>query len=358
MNTENLIKEVDCHLLELRYKHIRVNNPKALLRMQNSISIYGQIVPALVTREKTRFILIDGYLRYRALKACGRDCLKVQVIEGEPDALINLLMSNDDRQLEAVEQAGLIQELHHRFNYTFAEIAKRLGKDKSWVKRRLDLVEVLSGEVLEAVMNGTVSSWAASRILVPLSRANQRDCLELTKKIVKDPLSTRELVCLYDHYRESARTVRDRIIADPGLFIRTVKEQEQQKQGKAVNDGPEGKWFKDIGIVCHILKRLQAGSDIMLDSECRRRCRIWLNKAEKAIIMLKEQTKRRRHDHPGIPTNHPGDGRQGRGYPCNQPDAAGIQKHNPGCPATRGQACIDKRITVWPTPAGHKGSAT
>jgi len=304
MNTENLIREVDFHLLDLRYSHTRINNPKALLRMQNSINTYGQIVPALAILEKDRYVLIDGYLRYGALQACGSDCLKVQVVEGEPDSLINLLLTNDDRQMEAVEQAGLIQELHHRFSYSFAEIAKRLGKDKGWVKRRLDLVESLPKEVMEAVMNGTVSSWAASRVLVPLSRANEQDCLDLTKKIIADPLSTRELVCLYDHYRKSARTVRDRIIADPRLFTRTVKEQEQQKQGKQINDGPEGKWFKDIRIVCHILKRLQAGSDIMLDSQCRRRCQIWLKNVEEAIVELKEQAKRKSHDNPGIPADH------------------------------------------------------
>ena len=304
MNTKNLIREVDFHLLDLRYSHTRINDPKALLRMQNSINTYGQIVPALAILEKDRFVLIDGNLRYGALQACGRDCLKVQVVEGEPDSLINLLVTGDDRQMEAVEQAGLIQELHHRFSYSFAEIAKRLGKDKGWVKRRLDLVESLPKEVMVAVMNGTVSSWAASRVLVPLSRANEQDCLELTRKIIADPLSTRELVCLYDHYQKSARTVRDRIIADPRLFTRTVKEQEQQKQGKQINDGPEGKWFKDIRIVCHILKRLQAGSDIMLDSQCRRRCQIWLNNAEKAIIELKKQAKRKSHDNFGIPADH------------------------------------------------------
>jgi len=302
MNTENPIKEVDFHLLVLRYRHTRIQNQKALRRMQNSIMTYGQIVPALVTREKDRFVLIDGYLRYEALKASGRDCLKVQLAEGEPDSLINLLVTNDDRQLEAIEQAGLIQELHHRFSYSFAEIANRLGRDKSWVKRRLDLVESLPEEVMGAVMKGTVSSWAASRVLAPLSRANEQDCLDLTGKIVADPLSTRELVCLYDHYRKSTRAVRDRIIADPRLFIRTVKEQEQHKQGKQINDGPEGKWFKDIRIVCHILKRLQGQSTIMLDREIRRRCRIWLNDAEKAIIELKKQAKN--HDNPGISAYH------------------------------------------------------
>ena len=304
MGTKNLIKEVDFHLLDLRYSHSRIKNKKAQTRMQNSINTYGQIVPVLAIQERDRFILVDGYLRFAALKACGHDCIKVQLVEKEPDSILTLLAKSNDRQMEAVEQAVLIQELHNRFSYSFTEIARRLGKDKGWVKRRLDLVESLPEEVLLAVMNGTVSSWAASRVLVPLSRANEQDCLDLTKKIIADPFSTRELVCLYDHYKKSNRTVRDRIISNPRLFTKTVKEQEQQKLGQQINDGPEGKWFKDISIVCHILKRLQATSDIMLDSHCRRRCQIWLNNAEKTIIELKKQAKRKSHDNPGIPADH------------------------------------------------------
>ncbi|MBW1749683.1 MAG: chromosome partitioning protein ParB [Deltaproteobacteria bacterium] len=304
MNTKNLIREVDFHLLDLRYSHTRIKNKKAQLRMQNSINTYGQIIPALAIQERDKYVLVDGYLRFAALKACGHDCIKVQLVEEEPESLLTLLAKSDDRQMEAVEQAGLIQELHNRFSYSFTEIARRLGKDKGWVKRRLDLVESLPEEVLGAVINGRVSSWAASRVLVPLSRANEPDCLALTKKIIADPLSTRELVCLYDHYKKSSRTVRDRIISDPRLFTTTVKEQEQQKLGQQINDGPEGKWFKDISIVCHILKRLKATSDIMLDSHCRGRCQLWLSSAEKTIVELKEQAKRKSHDNPGIPADH------------------------------------------------------
>lgn len=305
MNTETMIIEVDFHLLDLRYSHTRIQNKKVLRKMQNSIISYGQIVPALAVHEKDRFVLIDGYLRLAALQASGCDCLKVQLAVEEPDSLINLLAANDDRPMEAVEQAGLIYELHTRFSYSFAEIAKRLGKNKCWVKRRLDLVESLPEQVLAAVMNGTVSSWAASRVLVPLSRANEQDCLDLTKQIIADPLSTRELVCLYDHYKKSGRVVRDRIIADPLLFIKTIKEQELQQQGKKLADGPEEKWFRDICIVTHILKRLQSTSHIMLGNPCRHRCQSWLNKVEKMIIELKEQTQKESHDNPGIPTDHP-----------------------------------------------------
>lgn len=298
MDTEKQTREIDFHLLDLRYSHTRIKKDKALVRMQNSIHTYGQIVPALAIPAAGKFILIDGYLRLRALKACGHDCIKVQLMDEEPDSLFNLLAKTDDRQLETVEQAALIQELHNRFSYSFAEIARRLGKDKSWVKRRLDLLESLPEEVLEAVMNGTVSSWAASRILVPLSRANEQDCIDLTQKIIADPLSTRELVSLYDHYKKSNRTVRNRIVANPSLFAGTIKQQEEQKLGKQINEGPEGRWLKDIGIVCHILKRLKKTADSILypalDNHHRRRCQIWLTLAEKTIAELKEQTKRKK----------------------------------------------------------------
>jgi ParB family transcriptional regulator, chromosome partitioning protein len=308
METKKLIREIDFHLLDLRYSHTRIKNDKALARMQHSVHTYGQIVPALAVPAAGKFVLIDGYLRLSALKACGRDCIKVLLMDEEPGSLLTLLAKTDDRQLETVEQATLIQELHNRFSYSLAEIARRLGKDKSWVKRRLDLLESLPEEVLVAVMNGTVSSWAASRILVPLSRANEQDCIDLTRKIIADPLSTRELVSLYDHYKTSNRTVRDRIVANPSLFSKTTKQLEEQKLGQQINEGPEGKWFKDISIVCHILKRLKKTVDSVLypvlDSHHRNRCQIWLTRAEKIIAELQEQTKRKNHDNSGIPTDH------------------------------------------------------
>ncbi len=312
MKTTSSVREVDFHLLDLRYSHTRIKNDKAQLKMQNSINRYGQTEPGLAIVEEDRFVLIDGYLRLAALKACGHDCITVQLVEEEPDSLLTLLVKGDDRQLEVVEQAALIQELYNRFNYSFTEIGKRLGKDKGWVKRRLDLLESLPKEVLGAVMARTVSSWAASRVLVPLSRANAQDCLDLTRKIIADPLSTRELVCLYEHYKKSNRTVRDRIVADPPLFVRTIKQQEEQKVGKQVNEGPEGKWFKDISIVCHILKRLKKTSDSVfyqaLDNYHRQRCRLWLIRAEKTITELKEQVKRKPHDNSSVPTGHSGNG--------------------------------------------------
>jgi ParB/RepB/Spo0J family partition protein len=311
MNIKDQIKEVDFHLLDLRYRHIRIQNAKTLVALQNSILAYGQIVPALAIAEKDGYILIDGYMRLTALKGCGHDCIKIQIMNaGESEALFTLLAKNNDRKLEIIEQAGLIQELYNRFSYSFPEIATHLGRDKSWVKRRLDLIDSLPEEILQPVMAGKISSWAASRILVPLARANEQDCLNLTKKIIEAPLSTRELVCLYNHYKKSNRTLRDRIIADPSLFARTLKEQDDKKIGKQIYEGPEGKWFKDISIVCHMLQRLKKTSEHLfyptLDHHHRCRCRIWLTSAENTLIEIKQQLERKEHDNSGLSTDNPG----------------------------------------------------
>jgi len=104
MKPTSSVKEVDFHLLDLRYSHTRIKNDKALVKMQNSINCYGQTEPGLAIVEEDRFVLIDGYLRLAALQANGHDCITVQLVEEEPDSLLTLLAKGDDRQLEAVEQ--------------------------------------------------------------------------------------------------------------------------------------------------------------------------------------------------------------------------------------------------------------
>ena len=319
MEKQNSAIEIDIHLLVLRYAHTRIKNTTALARMQNSITRYGQIVPAYAVPENNKFILIDGYLRLHALKACGHDCIKLHVAEeNEVDSLFIMFAKNNDRQWEAIEQAALIQEMHSRFTYSFGEIARRLGRDKSWVKRRFDLVNSLPDEIKQAVMTGKLSTWSASHVLVPLSRVNEKDACQLTEKLLKDPLSTRELARLYEHYKKSNRVVRDRIIADPSLFTKTIQQQDQERNAKQINDGPEGKWLKDITIVCHILKRLISTSGYVFfleqDRFNQRQRQIWIKKAEKMIIELKEHAGRKSNDNTSIPTNNFGDEQQRHGF--------------------------------------------
>jgi len=257
MNIE--AREIDLHQIELRYAHTRVKNETILRRLRSSIERYGQITPVLVVPDKdNRFVLIDGYLRLQVMRMCGKDTVIARVWETEEhNALLTVLAKSDARQWEAVEQASMLSELIVRFELSMEQVAKRVGRDKSWVKRRLDLIRALPEDVLNAVRAGHVSTWAASRILAPLARANTEHAQQLTAYLLKDAVSTRELDRFYAHYKRSNRNVRNKMINNPALFLKAAMSRDEDKAAMGLNNGPEGAWLKDINVVFHILIRLK-----------------------------------------------------------------------------------------------------
>jgi len=167
--------EVEIGALVLRYAHTRIVKPKALTLMSGSMERFGQINPVLVVVEDRLFVLIDGYLRVLSLTRLGRDTVMAEVCQDtELKALFRLLSRTGERQWEAIEQAWIVRDIRDRFGCTASEMARSVGHDLSWVSKRLALLEALSDEVLQAVCQGHVSTWAATRVLVPLARANPR----------------------------------------------------------------------------------------------------------------------------------------------------------------------------------------
>jgi len=296
-------RAVDIHLLDLRYAHTRVVKPSAFRRLQNSIETYGQIVPALVVEDtEKRLVLIDGYLRIRALVACGRDQVLINLLDdNEQNAMFSLLNKSSERQWEAIEQAVLIQEMHHRFGCSLGLIANRLGRDKSWVKRRLDLVEALPEDILKAVVSGKLSPWAASRVMAPLARANASDAENLMAQLEKAPLSTRDLSRLYEHYKKSNRSVRNRILENPSLFIKALNEKDKNREARNIHDGPEGKWFKDIRMACRVIERLietiEHACYPKQDALKKKHLQTWIGKVADLALELKRTAGEKEDDH-------------------------------------------------------------
>jgi ParB family transcriptional regulator, chromosome partitioning protein len=257
--------EVEIAALVLRYAHTRIVRPKALTMMTGSMERFGQINPVLVIVDDSLLVLIDGYLRVQSLKRLGRDTVMAEVCQdAELKALFGLLSRTGERQWEAVEQAWILRDIKDRFGCTASEMARSVGHDLSWVSKRLALLETLSDEVLHAVCQGHVSTWAATRVLVPLARANPSHAENLTCYLAKAPRSCRDLASFLTHYESSNRQIRDRMIHDPGLFFRTHKSQDQSRLAKALDQGPEGEWIKDCGIVTAVLRRLLKRVDTVI----------------------------------------------------------------------------------------------
>ena len=123
------IKPIEIVHLKLRYSHIRVQNPKAVIRMADALAHYGQVMPILVAPlELPRYTLIDGYLRVAAARRLGLDTLLAHIFNGdEKQALCHVLLKSRERKWDIFEEAGLIQELHRRHGLCQREIARWPG---------------------------------------------------------------------------------------------------------------------------------------------------------------------------------------------------------------------------------------
>lgn len=308
---------VDLHRLELRYADIRVTNGPLVRRLADSISRHGQLEPLLtVTDKKEGLILIDGYQRQAALRYLGKDTALVLIEDfSEDQALFQLLIHRGERHWEAIEEAGLIQELHRRFGHSFSEIGRHIGRDKSYVKRRLDLLESLPEGVLRQVLSGVISIWGASRVLVPLARANPADAATLATHLEQEPLSTRQLKSFYEHYRKANRKVRERMLQSPGLFIRSTQAVAGEDEA-----GPEEKWLRDAGAVCGILHRLQNQTERVFypnqEKKLRRQLLVRAARARRLTLELQQKIKEHLHDRANQGTADQGVGQTG-GKPTN-----------------------------------------
>jgi len=252
--------EVDLHRLELRFAEARLLEPRAIESLARSIEQSGQLIACIAVpdAENNRLILVDGYRRVLALRRLGRDTAWVESWTCDlAQALLMVLAQAGRRPFAALEEALLLQELVHGQGLSEREVARRSGRDVSWVSRRLELVCGVSDSVLAAVRQGVVSTWAATRVLAPLARANTAQATELLAALAAAPLTTRELQTWFRYYRTSPRAARARMVSHPRLFIQSLRAQDEQRADTRLREGLEGQCANDVRQLLTLIKRLR-----------------------------------------------------------------------------------------------------
>ena len=190
MKEELCIEDLAVSEIGERYGAFRIVSPRAEAAMVKSIRKYGQISPVVCVRTGGGYELIDGFKRLRACRRLDKTTLRVKTIEVSARvckaAIIQLNQSG--RSINEMEEALVIQSLHREDGLTQIEIATLLGRDKSWVSRRISLIERLSEEVQEDIRLGLISA-ITGRELTKMPRGNQK---EVADAILKRRYTTRE----------------------------------------------------------------------------------------------------------------------------------------------------------------------
>jgi ParB family chromosome partitioning protein len=329
------VKEIEIAHLVYRYAHTRIERPEKVSSLAGSIERCGQIIPVISLEEgPCCYVLLDGYLRVMALKRCGKDTVLAEIWQcREEEALIEVLARGHTRKWDVIEEAALIRELRDRHHLCQAQIASMLGRKQGWVSGRLGLYEVLCEDVLDLVRRGCVSTWAATRILAPIARAMPDHAKRLAETMIKEPISTRDLALFFSHYQRANRRQRDRMVLEPGLFLKALHCREKDKEAESLKGGPEGRWMGQIKTAGHILRRLLKELPSVFypgQSTMQRRLLLTAFKDTKEIFLSLDKAIRRFMEHDQEPDQRghleftpAGDHDQG-----DQPHSQDLQEHS------------------------------
>ena len=179
------------------YGRYRLHLPEAERAMARSLERYGQLSPVVVCRRQQRYELIDGFKRLGAArKLAHMPHLTARLLEADErtaKAAIYGLNRAGGRTRE-LEEAWIIQALVREDGMSQVEVAELLGRHKSWVCRRLALIERLGPTARDELRVGLLSPTAARQI-VRLPEGNQAEVLEAIRR---EALSGAELAGVVD----------------------------------------------------------------------------------------------------------------------------------------------------------------
>ena len=245
--------QLEFHQLDRRWEHLRVREPHRQRHLLASLAESGQQTPIVVVVSKDngeRYLVIDGYKRIAALQQLGRDTVEATVwTMSEAEALLLSRSLRFSPQESALEQGWLLSEMERRFGYSPDELARRFDRSASWVSRRLALVELLPEAVQRQVYEGNLTAQIAMKYLVPIARVGADDCERMAAVFVKHRCDTRQTAQLYTAWREGSRVVRERILAEPELFLKT------QRQPAAAKPAALEQVERDLEMATAILRR-------------------------------------------------------------------------------------------------------
>lgn len=172
-------QRVDIEQLGERLSSLRLAWPAATERMRRALERQGQLTAVVAFDEGGKLELLDGFKRHRAAKQLGWRKLRVRVLTSTPaEAVATIGTLHERTGLTQLEEGWMIRLLSREHGLTQGAIGHLMGRHKSWVSRRLMLVESLEEAVQADVRLGLLSARAAAAVAV-LPRGNQQQAAQL-----------------------------------------------------------------------------------------------------------------------------------------------------------------------------------
>src|ERR1041384_3715172 len=150
--------------------------------LAESIRSKGILLPLIVRRAETGYILVAGERRWRAAQKAGLRELPAMVREvSEKEAFELALIENIQREdLNPIEEAEAYKRLVEEHGLTQGDVAARVGKDRSTVTNALRLLR-LPEAIKQAIVAGELSMGHARALL---AIADEGDLRKAAEKVI------------------------------------------------------------------------------------------------------------------------------------------------------------------------------
>lgn len=216
--TENGLEEKLVSEIGTKYSTLRIVNPHADSLMEKSIEKYGQMSPVVCAKDSSgKYELIDGFKRLRAFRKLNKNSLKTRTMQAAERvykaAIIQL--NRVGRSINDIEEAMVLQSLVREDQLTQMEISTLIGRHKSWVSRRISLIEKLDSEILKEMEMGLVTV-SIGRELAKLPRGNQ---VETLASIRKHRINANNAAKLVNLLHRATTKDYSAILVDPWEFL-------------------------------------------------------------------------------------------------------------------------------------------
>jgi ParB family transcriptional regulator, chromosome partitioning protein len=238
------------------YGRYRLHLPEAERAMARSLERYGQLSPVVVCRRQDRYELIDGFKRLGAARRLvPLESLAARLLEADErsaKAAIYGLNRAGGRTRE-LEEAWIIHALVRDDGMSQVEVAELLGRHKSWVCRRLALIERLGSKARDDLRVGLLSPTAARQI-VRLPEGNQGEVLDAARR---EALAGAELTGLVDLWLGCANGSQQQyILAHPREALSQAKGLLHAVRDPRLSEAGNQLW-KRIGLLLDVLGRME-----------------------------------------------------------------------------------------------------
>lgn len=185
--------QVNISLDEIRpnpYQPRKLFDEEKLEELAVSIKEHGIFQPVILKQSIQGYEIVAGERRCRAAKKAGLKEVPAIIVDFSDDQMMEIaLLENIQREdLNAIEEAKAYLAMMDKFELTQEQLAKRIGKSRSYIANTLRLLQ-LPEMIQNYVLEGKISMGHA-RCLITLPKEKAET---LAKRCIDEGLSVRDV---------------------------------------------------------------------------------------------------------------------------------------------------------------------